>query len=113
MSNHSLVIIIFYCSTYMILGPSLIMLNKYILDNLDFPYPLFLSGLGVLFSALVAFLAVKLGFVQLERKDQVEGRRLCMNIFEYQFEYLVVIMDKSLGYFAYIVLIISAFLILC
>ena len=57
----------------MLIGPSLIMLNKYILQDLDFPYPLFLSGLGVLFSAIVANLLVLFRVVELQRKEQVEG----------------------------------------
>jgi hypothetical protein len=60
----------------MILGPALIMLNKYILDDLAFPYPLFLSGLGVLFSALVAYLAIIFRYVEIQRKDQVEGMQV-------------------------------------
>ena len=39
----------------MCVGPGLILLNKYILSELDFHYPMFLSGLGVLVSALVRF----------------------------------------------------------
>ena len=61
------------CTGYMFIGPGLILLNKYILSSLDFPYPMFLSGLGVLVSGLAAQLAVRLGFVVLQRKEQVEG----------------------------------------
>lgn len=57
----------------MLVGPSLILLNKYILKNLAFPYPLFLSGLGVLFSAVFAQIIVKLGITTLSKKEQVEG----------------------------------------
>ena len=35
----------------MFAGPLLILLNKFILSNLNFPYPMFLSALGVVFSA--------------------------------------------------------------
>ena len=34
------------CSVYMFAGPVLILLNKFILSNLHFPYPMFLSALG-------------------------------------------------------------------
>lgn len=50
---------IIICLVYMIIGPTLIMLNKYILYDLKFPYPIFLSGLGVLCSGLFAQLIVR------------------------------------------------------
>lgn len=62
-----------YCSIYMFVGPCLILLNKYILSSLDFPYPMFLSGLGVACSGVFAHILVRLGFVSLQRKDAVEG----------------------------------------
>ena len=58
----------------MCIGPSLILLNKFILHNLNFPYPMFLSGLGVLVSGLVARCIVDFGFVTLQRKEAVEGK---------------------------------------
>ena len=64
---------VFLCVFYMFIGPGLILLNKYILSSLDFPYPMFLSGLGVLVSGLVAQLIVRMGYVVLQRKEQVEG----------------------------------------
>ena len=39
--------VVFVCTLFMILGPALILLNQYILRALKFPYPMFLSGLGV------------------------------------------------------------------
>lgn len=61
------------CCIYMVVGPALIILNKYILSNLDFPFPIFLSGLGVLMSAGFARILVLAGVTKLTRKDQVEG----------------------------------------
>lgn len=61
------------CSLYMLVGPVLILLNKFILSNLHFPYPLFLSALGVSFSAIVARVMVMLGLVKLQRKEAVSG----------------------------------------
>lgn len=58
---------------YMFIGPSLILLNKFILHNLSFPYPMFLSGLGVAVSGLVAQIIVRSGYVVLQRKETVEG----------------------------------------
>jgi drug/metabolite transporter (DMT)-like permease len=57
----------------MAVGPSLIMMNQYILKALDFPYPMFLSGLGVLCSGLLAKIAVKLEYVQIQRAEAIEG----------------------------------------
>ena len=51
----------------------MILLNKFILHNLDFPFPMFLSGLGVLVSGVVARVIVALGLVPLQRKEAVEG----------------------------------------
>ncbi len=57
----------------MVIGPTLIILNKYILYELHFPYPMFLSGLGVLFSGVTAHILVNSGVVKLQKKETVEG----------------------------------------
>ena len=62
------------CGAYVIIGPSLILLNKYILDQLQFPFPIFLSMLGVATSALVARILVCSGYITIERQAAVEGR---------------------------------------
>jgi drug/metabolite transporter (DMT)-like permease len=43
------------------------------MQELSFPYPMFLSGGGVAFSGLVAYVLVGLGFVQLKEHQAVEG----------------------------------------
>eukprot|EP01038_Epipyxis_sp_PR26KG_P010455 gene10455-14043_t len=58
---------------YMAVGPSLIILNQHVLKGLKFPYPMFLSGLGVGASGLFAHVFVQLGFVNLQKKDTIEG----------------------------------------
>jgi len=58
---------------FMMMGPALILLNQHILKGLHFPYPMFLSGLGVAASGLLAHIVVKLGFVTLTKKEQIEG----------------------------------------
>lgn len=63
----------FICIIFMAVGPSLIMLNQYILKFLDFPYPMFLAGLGILSSGLVATIAVKMGWLQTQRAEAIEG----------------------------------------
>lgn len=74
-SGHSHLVMLALCLTYMVIGPALILLNKYILQDLSFPYPMFLSGLGVLVSGIVAQLLVRFGYVQLHptRREAVEG----------------------------------------
>lgn len=65
--------VIAICIAFMFIGPALILVNQYILKGLNFPYPMFLSGLGVLASALTAQVLVRLGYVQLQRKEAIEG----------------------------------------
>jgi hypothetical protein len=59
------------CTVYMIVGPMLILVNKYILKDLGFRYPMFLSGLGMLTTALVANVTVHCG--QATLKQAVTG----------------------------------------
>jgi len=63
----------FVCSSYLIVGLALILLNQYILKDLYFPYPMFLSGLGVLASAIVARLMVRFGHAKISRPEEVAG----------------------------------------
>ena len=65
------------CAGYVVIGPSLILLNKYILDQLFFPFPIFLSMLGVATSAIVARILVGLGVISIERQAAVEGSLWC------------------------------------
>ena len=57
----------------MIVGPALILLNKHILHSLSFPYPMFLSGLGILFSGISAQIIVLFGFVRIQKREAIEG----------------------------------------
>ena len=67
------------CIVYLCIGPGLILLNQHILKALNFPFPMFLSGLGVLASGILAQIVVNLGFVKLERQESVQGTYvLCM-----------------------------------
>ena len=69
----SVVKTVLLCSLFMVVGPALILLNKHIMTELNFPYPLFLSGLGIAFSSVVASFIVHSGYVKLERKEEVAG----------------------------------------
>lgn len=53
---------LFLCALYMISGPSLIVVNKQLMSDGNFPYPMCLSSLGVLSSALVARAVVGFGW---------------------------------------------------
>lgn len=64
---------VFICALFMVVGPSLIMLNQHILKALNFPYPMILSGMGVLASGLFARLMVTLGVAQVHRTEAIEG----------------------------------------
>jgi len=63
------------CLGFMVVGPALIALNKHVMEECDFPFPLTLSSLGLLTSSLVAQFAVRLGFAELRPKtvDAVRG----------------------------------------
>ena len=61
------------CALYVVVGLGLIILNQYILKDLHFPYPMFLSGLGVLSSALFARVLIRLGYASNSRREAVEG----------------------------------------
>lgn len=58
---------------FMLIGPSLIIINQYILKTLGFPYPMFLSGLGVLFTGLAARLVVALGMDKIQNDESIQG----------------------------------------
>ena len=63
------------CVMYLSVGPALIVLNKHILQTLDFAYPVTLSSLGQIFIAIVTHLIVWSGRATIsdEAKEQVSG----------------------------------------
>jgi hypothetical protein len=63
--------IVVVCLVYMVVGPTLILTNKYILNDLSFQYPMFLSGLGMLTTAIVANIAVHCAGVKLPQSSVV------------------------------------------
>eukprot|EP01052_Picozoa_sp_SAG31_P069530 SAG31_NODE_28362_length_411_cov_0.826923_1_plen_106_part_01 len=46
------------CAGYCTIGPYLVLLNKHILDELNFPFPATVAVMGAIFSSAVAFLVV-------------------------------------------------------
>ena len=61
------------CGLFMVIGPTLIMLNQFILKSMNFPYPMALAGMGVLASGLFARALVMLGYVQIQRAEAIDG----------------------------------------
>ena len=54
-------------------GPSLIVLNKVILQSGQFPYPIFVSNLGMIMSVLLARVSASLGFITPKKDKMIEG----------------------------------------
>merc|ERR1712023_412004 len=58
--------VLVYCALYLSVGPTLILVNQSLLKKHKFNYPMMLSGLGLLFSALISTGLVGFGVVKLE-----------------------------------------------
>lgn len=63
--------IIAACVLYLSIGPSLIIVNRTILKERSFNYPMAVSGLGLLFSSAVSFVLVHAGCVRNEHAPMV------------------------------------------
>ena len=92
------------CSTYMVIGPSIIILNRYILHDIVFPFPIFLSALGVLFSGVTAQVLVRLGYVKIQKKEALQGINFIKHILPVCLIYAV---SLALGNTAYLFLSIN------
>eukprot|EP01060_Flectonema_neradi_P027978 TRINITY_DN37637_c0_g1_i1.p1 TRINITY_DN37637_c0_g1~~TRINITY_DN37637_c0_g1_i1.p1 ORF type:complete len:350 (+),score=40.90 TRINITY_DN37637_c0_g1_i1:55-1050(+) len=49
------------CTVYLLAGPALILLNKHIMQSLDFGYPITLSGLGMVAASLTSWGLIRSG----------------------------------------------------
>ena len=58
---------------FMMVGPALILLNKFVMQDMHFPYPLCLSGFGIALSAIFARVLVYFKFACIEKSEEVEG----------------------------------------
>jgi len=63
------------CAGYLLVGPALIFLNRYIMKELKFAYPMSLSGLGLVFSSVISFILVKVwGVCELKYANVVDTK---------------------------------------
>lgn len=69
-----------YCTVYLLIGPTLIVVNRRILKELHFNYPMCLSGLGLFFTSVVCVSVVALGWVKLEHRERVTLPFACSNL---------------------------------
>lgn len=58
-------------SCFMFFGPSLTLLNKYVMTTLGFNYPMLLSSLGLITCTIFSFVAVATGYAKLQHKEQL------------------------------------------
>ena len=66
----SMVITLIYCLIYLLVGPALILVNKQLLKDAGFGYPMMVSGLGQAASAIGAFVSIRLLGVQPLQHEQ-------------------------------------------
>jgi len=59
------------CALYLSIGPSLIIVNRTILRDRKFGYPMAVSGMGLLFSAAVSMVLIHCGCVRREHQSQI------------------------------------------
>lgn len=57
------------CSLYFLSGPALIILNKYVMTTLGFPYPILVANLGLLSMLIVTQLLVRSGYWPLKQTE--------------------------------------------
>ncbi|KAJ1468466.1 hypothetical protein T484DRAFT_1920279 [Baffinella frigidus] len=56
---------------FMLVGPGLMIVNKEILSTVDFPYPLLVSSMGLVFAAVTTHSMQALGYLKLDYRDVV------------------------------------------
>jgi hypothetical protein len=88
---------------FMVAGPSLILLNKYILYDLNFPFPFILAGMGVLTSALYADILAYSGYFEMtsEKKEAIKGENFVKRVLPVAIAYAATL---ALGNHVYLLL---------
>jgi hypothetical protein len=89
---------------YMSIGPSLILLNKYILYILNFPYPMALASMGIFSSGLLARLLVKYNWATIKCHKEVAGILYLKRVFPVGLSYATTL---TLGNYVYLYLDVS------
>eukprot|EP00037_Helgoeca_nana_P027525 m.315563 g.315563 ORF g.315563 m.315563 type:complete len:313 (+) comp27525_c0_seq1:327-1265(+) len=69
MSSSTLVVVV--CAAYAVAGPAIILVNKHILSDLNFPFPYSLTCMGLATSSLFSTILVQLGLVECRNKATV------------------------------------------
>eukprot|EP01059_Diplonema_ambulator_P012971 TRINITY_DN23461_c0_g1_i1.p1 TRINITY_DN23461_c0_g1~~TRINITY_DN23461_c0_g1_i1.p1 ORF type:complete len:330 (+),score=70.35 TRINITY_DN23461_c0_g1_i1:23-1012(+) len=59
---------ILLCISYLCAGPGLIILNKHVMQELGFKYPITLSALGMVAASIVSVASIKLGWVEAKKE---------------------------------------------
>ena len=72
--------VIAYVSLYLFCGPALILINNKILRQHKFPYPMMLSGLGLIMTSLVCFVLAATGCVKLEHSELITRQFFFRNL---------------------------------
>jgi len=76
--DRELIITLFYVALYMIASPTAILVNKLLMKDHGFGYPVLVSALGQTATAACAALAVQLGYVSTENGQRVERSTLVL-----------------------------------
>jgi len=71
-----MLVTLFYTLLYMLASPTAILVNKVLMKDYGFGYPVLVSALGQGTTAIAAWVAVQLGYVSLETGRQVEKKNL-------------------------------------
>jgi len=79
--------VLFSCTLFMIAGPFLIMINKTIITELNFSYPVIVTSLGISSSSLIVHALHRLGYISIRSdiKKLVTWRFLLSRIFVISF----------------------------
>jgi drug/metabolite transporter (DMT)-like permease len=62
------------CGAFMAIGPTLILLNKDVMEAQDFPYPICVSNFGVIGSVIFSYGLVRFGIITPKKQEGVEGK---------------------------------------
>lgn len=72
--------VMLYVGLYLFCGPALILTNNKILRQYHFPYPMMLSGLGLIATSMVCFVLVCTGCVKLEHSELITRQFFLRNL---------------------------------